>query len=134
MARKLLLFESLENNICSWLSGGFRNLGFETRVVSTVDACLEAVRTSPPDAVLMLTNNVRDNRAFEVAEAIRSVHPRCGFVFLAGCDSDGREGFLAAGYRFRVHYTPPPKGELVRLVYEAMDSPMETFVIPTHRH
>ena len=134
MARKLLLFESWENGICTWLSSGFRNIGFQTRFVSTVDACLEAVRTEPPNAVLMLTNNVRDNRAFEVAEAIRSVHPRCGFVFLAGCNLDGRESFLAAGYKFRVHYTPPPKGKLVSMVHEAMDSPMETFVIPTHRH
>jgi hypothetical protein len=44
---------------------------------------------------LMITNNMREKCAFEVAEAIRSAHPKCGFVFLAGCQTYGRESFRA---------------------------------------
>jgi hypothetical protein len=50
----------------------------------------------------MITNNVREECAFDAAEAIRFVHPKCGFVFLAGNETDGRERFLAAGYLFHV--------------------------------
>jgi hypothetical protein len=91
---------------------------------------MEAVRTSPPDAVLMITNNVREGCVFDVAEAIRSAHPKCGFVFLAGSEADGRERFLAAGYTFHIRKIPLPFPELMAVITEAMDSPMETFVIP----
>ena len=63
-------------------------------------------------------------------ETIRSAHPKCGFVFLAGSDTDGRESFLAAGYMFHIREIPLPMSELMAAITEAMDSPMETFVIP----
>ena len=43
---------------------------------------------------------------------------------------DGREGFLAAGYKFHVREIPLPISVLIGAIREAMDSPMETFVIP----
>jgi DNA-binding NtrC family response regulator len=124
------MFENHKNNICACLAKAIEAAGFRTQEVSTVDACLEAVRTSPPDAVLMITNNIREKCAFDVAEAIRSTHPKCGFVFLAGNETAGREGFLAAGYMFHVREIPLPLSELMALITKAMDSPMETFVIP----
>jgi CheY-like chemotaxis protein len=132
MARQLLLFENFENNICAPLAQALR-AGFQTQEVNTVDHCLEAVRRSPPDAVLMITNNIREKCAFEVAEAIRSAHPQCGFVFLAGSEMDRRESFLAAGYMFHVREIPLPMSELMSAISEAMDSPMGTFVIPKAR-
>lgn len=60
-ARKLLLFEDFENNLCAPLTEAALRMGFQAQEVNTVDACLEAVRTSPPDAVLMITNNVRES-------------------------------------------------------------------------
>lgn len=130
MARRLLLFENVENNICAILAEAVQSGGFQTQEVNTVDACLEAVRRSPPDAVLMVTNNIQEKCAFDIAETIRSAHPRCGFIFLAGSQTDGREGFLAAGYMFHVRDMPLPISVLIDLISEAMDSPMETFVRP----
>ena len=130
MARQLLLFENHEHNVCAVVAKAARKMGFQTQEASTVNRCLEAVRTLPPDAVLMITNNIRDKCAFDVAEAIRSAHPTCGFVFLAGNETDGRESFLAAGYMFHVREIPLPFSELMAAITEAMDSPMETFVIP----
>jgi DNA-binding NtrC family response regulator len=130
MATQILLFEDCENNICAHLTDAARRAGFQAQQVNTVDACLEAVRTSPPDAVLMITNNIREKCAFEVAELIRSIHPRCGFVFLAGSEMDGREKYLSIGYRFDIRDIPLPLSELMVIVGRAMDSPMETFVIP----
>lgn len=49
LPRKLLLFESYEKNICDFLAGMFQKAGFQTQVVSSVDACMEAVRTASPD-------------------------------------------------------------------------------------
>jgi len=130
MARQLLLFENFEHNICTLLADAIQNAGFQTREVNTIDECLEAVRRSPPDAVLMVTNNIREKCAFDVAEAIRSAHPQCGFIFLAGSEMDGREGFLAAGYKFHVREIPLPMSVLIGAISEAMDSPSGTFVIP----
>jgi DNA-binding response OmpR family regulator len=130
MARQLLLFENVEDNICAFLAEAAQKAGFQTQEVSTFDACLEAVRTSPPDAVLMITNNIQEKSAFDVAEAIRSAHPKCGFVFLAGNKIDGRESFLSGGYMFHVRELPLPLPELMAAISEAMDSPMGTFVIP----
>ena len=130
MARQLLLFENHVHNVCAIVANAARRMGFQTQEVSTVDRCLEAVGTLRPDAVLMITNNIRERCAFEVAEAIRSTHPTCGFVFLAGNESDGRESFLAAGYMFHVRAIPLPLSELMDAITEAMDSPMETFVRP----
>jgi DNA-binding NtrC family response regulator len=133
LPRKLLLFECFEENICDSLAGFFQKAGFQTQLVSSVDACMEAVRTLPPDAVLMITNNIREKRAFVLAEAIRTVQPKCGFVFLAGNEEDGRESFLAAGYKFNVRPIPTSAGDLIAATLEAMDSPMETFVTPPGR-
>jgi len=130
MTRQLLLFENHEHNVCAVVAKAARKMGFQTQEASTVNRCLEAVRTLPPDAVLMITNNIRDKCAFDVAEAIRSAHPTCGFVFLAGNETDGRESFLAAGYMFHVRAIPLPMSELMAAITEAMDSPMETFVSP----
>ena len=130
MARQLLLFENHEHNVCAVVAKAARKMGFQTQEASTVNRCLEAVRTLPADAVLMITNNIRDKCAFDVAEAIRSAHPTCGFVFLAGNETDGRESFLAAGYMFHVRAIPLPMSELMAAITEAMDSPMETFVSP----
>lgn len=113
MARQLLLFENCENNICALLAKAAHTAGFQTREVNAVDPCLEAVRTAPPDVVLMITNNIREKCVFDVAEAIRSAHPQCGFVFLAGSETDGRESFLAAGYMFHVRAIPLPLPELI---------------------
>ena len=52
------------------------------------------------------------------------------FHFLAGNETDGRESFLAAGYIFHAREIPLPVSELVVVITKAMDSPMETFVIP----
>jgi DNA-binding response OmpR family regulator len=131
MAMQLLLFEEHEHNICAFLAEAARKVGFQTQEVSTVNACLEALRTLPPDAVLMITNNILERCAFDLAEAIRSTHPNCGFIFLAGSETDGREGFLAAGYLFHVHEIPLPFSELMAAIREAMNSPMATFVIPS---
>jgi DNA-binding NtrC family response regulator len=133
MARQLLLFENHEHNICAFLAEAAREAGFQTQEVSTVDACLKAIRSSTPGAVLMITNNILERCAFGVAEAIRSVHPKCGFVFLTGDLWDGRESYLAAGYMFHVREIPLPLSELMAAITEAMDSPMETFVIPKVR-
>jgi len=127
---KVLLFEGFKNNILDNLAPGFRNAGFETHLVYSVDECLQSVRTVKPDVVLMITNNIQEKRAFAAAEAIRSLHPTCGFVFLAGSEEDGREGFLAAGYKFKVHETPITYKELMALTSEAMESPLATFVAP----
>src|SRR5258706_5602633 len=113
MTRHLLLFENHQHNICAFLAKAAQHMGFQTQEVNTVDACLEAVHTSPPDAVLMITNNIRERCAFDVAETIRSAHPKCGFVFLAGSDTDGRESFLAAGYMFHIRAIPLPMSELM---------------------
>ena len=130
MARQLLLFENFEHNICALPADAIQNARFQTREVNTIDECLEAVRRSPPDAVLMVTNNIREKCAFDVAEAIRSAHPQCGFIFLAGSEMDWREGFLAAGYKFHVREIPLPMSVLIGAISEAMDSPSGTFVIP----
>jgi hypothetical protein len=81
----------------------------------------------------MITNNIHEKCAFDVAEAIRSAHPKCGFVFLAGSETDGRESFLAAGYVFHVREIPLPLPELMAAINEAIDSPMGTFVVPKAR-
>jgi len=130
MAKQLLLFENHEHNVCAIVAKAARRMGFQTQEASTVDTCLAAVRTLRPDAVLMITNNIREKCAFDVAKAIRSAHPTCGFVFLAGNETDGRESFLAAGYMFHVRAIPLPMSELMAEITEAMDSPMETFVSP----
>ena len=132
MARQLLLFEDFENNLCAALAEALK-ARFQTQEVNTVDLCLEAIRTSPPDAVLMITNNIRERSAFDVAEAIRSMHPKCGFVFLAGSETDERKRFLIAGYKFQIREMPLPMSELKTAISEAMDFPMETFVIPEAR-
>ena len=132
MDRQLLLFEDCKSNICTALAEALK-ARFQTREANTVDRCLEAVRTSPPDAVLMITNNIREKSAFDVAEAIRSMHPKCGFVFLAGSEVDERERFLIAGYKFQIREMPLPMSELKTAISEAMDFPMETFVIPEAR-
>jgi len=133
LAKRLLLFENYKDNICAVLAKAAQEAGFQTHEVNTADLCLKAVRTLPPDAVLMITNNIRDMCAFDVAEAIRSAHPKCGFVFLAGCETDGRERFLAAGYMFHVREMPLPWSELMAAISEAMDCPMRTFVTPGAR-
>src|SRR5581483_3226266 len=130
MANRLLLFEEYENNICASMAKVAKSMGFETQEVNTVERCLEAVTASPPDAVLMITNNIHKKCAFDVAAAIRSAHPKCGFVFVAGCEMDGREGFLAVGYIFRVLALPVLWSKLTAAIREAMDSPMETFIVP----
>lgn len=130
LPHRLLLFECFDFNICEFLAPIFQKAGFQTHVVSSGAACMEAVRTAPPDVVLMITNNIRDKRAFAVAEAIRAVHPKCGFVFLAGNETDRREDFLAAGYKFNVLAIPMSARELVAAAYEAIESPLETFLIP----
>jgi DNA-binding response OmpR family regulator len=133
MAKRLLLVENYEDNICQMLAGVFQRSGFETELPTTLAGCLEAVRRRSPDAVLMITNNLHNPSAFEIAEAIRSLQPTCGFVFLAGSEQDGRDGFLTAGYRFSVHWTPIPIPELRSLVSEANDHPAEAFFIPTRK-
>lgn len=130
MARRLLLFENFANNICAPLTEAARSVGLIAQEVNTVDACLESVRISRPEAVLMIANNIREKCAFDVAESIRSVHPTCGFVFLSGSEMDGRGTFLSAGYKFQVREIPIRLSELMVIVSAAMDSPMETFVIP----
>lgn len=130
MARQLLLFENFDNNICAALAMVIQKAGFQTREVNTADACLIAVRAAPPYAVLMITNNIHDRSAFEVAHAIRSIHTTCGFVFLAGSEADGRESFLFAGYRFHVLDIPCSVPELISAIGAAMDYPLETFVSP----
>jgi DNA-binding NtrC family response regulator len=133
LPHRLLLFECCDFNICEFLAPMFQKAGFQVHLVSSVAACMEAVRTAPPDVVLMITNNIRGKRAFEVAEAIRAVRPKCGFVFLAGSEEDGRECFLAAEYKFNVRAIPMSARELIAAASEAMDSPMETFVTPQAR-
>jgi DNA-binding NtrC family response regulator len=128
--RKLLLFESLKDNLCEALDPIFQRAGFQCQVVSTVSACIEAVRRWSPDAVLMITNNMWEEPAFQVAETIRSVHPKCGFVFVAGGEEEGRQKFVSAGYKFRVHLIPMAIRELTNLIVDAMDSPLDSFVIP----
>jgi DNA-binding response OmpR family regulator len=130
MARRLLLFEDCGDNICAWLTKGLRNYGFDAHEVNTAEACLEVVRTFSPEAVLMITNNIHTRCPFDVAEAIRSVHPNCGFVFLAGSDGDERKKFRAAGYVFHIREIPLPIPELLAAITGAMDSPLGTFVIP----
>lgn len=130
MAKRLLLVENCEDNICCGLGGFFRASGFEIELPTTLAGCLEAVRTKPPDGVLMITNNIRNPSAFVIAEAIRSLQPNCGFVFLMGDERDGSDDFLAAGYKFRVHWIPIPLAELRALVSEAIDQPAGTFFIP----
>jgi CheY-like chemotaxis protein len=133
MAVRLLLFEEFKFNICAFLAKVARANGFQTQEVSSVEACLEAVRTSRPDVVLMITNNISARCAFDLAEAIRSAHPKCGFVFLAGSVTEGQERYLAAGYVFHVREIPLPLPELMAAIGEAMNSPMGTFVIPEAR-
>ena len=128
--RKLLLFESLKDNICEALAPTFQRAGFQCQVVTTVCACMEVVRRWTPDAVLMVTNNMWEEPAFEVARAIRAIHPECGFVFIAGSEEEGRQDFLSAGYKFNVHSIPMPIRELIALTTQAIDSPLESFVIP----
>ena len=128
--RKLLLFESLKKNLCEALDPIFQKAGIPTQVVATVHACMEVVRGWSPDAVLIITNNMWEEPAFEVAKAIRAIHPQCGFIFIAGSEEEGRQKFLSAGYKFNVHWIPMPIRELIALTTQAMDSPLETFVIP----
>jgi hypothetical protein len=78
MAARVILFESFEKNICAALDPHFQKSGFETQLETDVDVCLESVRKAPPGVVVMVTNNVRDQGAFRLAEAIRLVHPTCG--------------------------------------------------------
>ena len=130
MARQLLLFENHVHNVCAIVAKAARRMGFQTQEVSTVDRCLEAVRTLPPDAVLMVTNNIREKCAFDVAEAIRSRTQHAVSSSWQGNETDGRESFLAAGYMFHVRAIPLPLSELMAAITEAMDSPMETFVSP----
>ena len=130
MARQLLLVENFEDNICQALARVFRAAGFEAELATTLAGCMDAVRTTAVDAVLMITNNIRNPPAFEVAAAIRALQPNCGFVFLAGSEHDGREPFLTAGYKFRVYPCPLPLPELLTLVSEAMAVPASTFIIP----
>jgi hypothetical protein len=130
MATRVILFESFEKNICAALDPHFQKSGFETQLETDVDVCLESVRKAPPEVVVMVTNNVTDQGAFRLAEAIRLVHPTCGFVFLSGNDVDGRESYLAAGYEFRVRDIPCPLAELMTATSEAADSPLNTFVVP----
>jgi DNA-binding NtrC family response regulator len=127
---QLLLFENCANNICALLAEAAQRAGLQTQEVNTVDKCLDAVRRSPPDAILIVTNNIREERAFDIAEAIRSAQPPCGFIFLAGSETDRREGFLGAGYMFHVREIPLPMSVLIDLINQAMDFPMETFVRP----
>jgi DNA-binding response OmpR family regulator len=129
MARQLLLFENFANNICALLAEAAQRAGFQIQEMTTVDECLEAVRRSPPDAVLMVTNNIREKCAFDIAEAIRSAHPQCRFIFLAGSERDRREGFLAAGYMFHVREIPLPISVLIGAISEAMDSPCSTLLV-----
>jgi DNA-binding NtrC family response regulator len=128
--RKLLLFESLKDNICEALGPMFQKAGFQTQVVTTVRACMEVVRQWSPNVVLMITNNMWEEPAFEVASAIRVVHPKCGFVFMAGSEEESRQRFISAGYKFDVHWIPMPIRELIALTSQAMDSPLDTFAIP----
>jgi len=130
MARHLLLFEDFGNNICAALAKSAQKMGFQSQEVNTAETCLEAVGAVPPDAVLMITNNIQRTCAFDVAEAIRARHPRCGFVFLAGHEMDGRASFLAAGYKFHVRDIPVRMSEVMAAITAGMDSPIETFVIP----
>jgi len=130
MAKRVLLFESLTENVCAFLAPLFEKHGFHTQLETDYETCLEAVRLTPPDVVLAITNNVKDARAFELAEAIRLVHPKCGFVFLFGSDGDGRDKFLTSGYKFQLHPIPMLIPELMKITAEAADSPEETFVIP----
>jgi DNA-binding NtrC family response regulator len=128
--RKLMLFESFEHNICERLASMFESAGFRTQQVSTVRACLDAVQMWIPDAVLIITNNMTEEPAFEVAKAIRAIHPNCGFVFVAGGEEQGRQKFVSAGYKFRVQLIPMPFRELTGMIVDAMDSPLDTFVVP----
>ena len=130
MARRLLLFENFEGNICQKLGGVFQTSGFETELATTSAGCMEAVRNRATDVVLMITNNIHNPPAFELAEAIRTLQPNCGFVFLAGSEQDGREPFLTAGYEFRVYPIPLPIPELVKLTSEAATHPANTFITP----
>jgi hypothetical protein len=129
-APKLLLFEEFEINIWHALAPGFQKAGFQTHLVSSVDGCVRGVRTVPPDVVLMITNNIHEECAFAVAVAIRALHPKCSFVFVAGNPEDGRGSFLAAGYKFNVHSIPAPMRDLIAASSQAIDSPMKTFVAP----
>jgi DNA-binding NtrC family response regulator len=130
MAGRLLLLENDEDNICQMLAGVFQASGFETKLATTLAGCMEAVRARSTNVVLMITNNIHDPPAFEIAEAIRSLQPNCGFVFLAGSDKDGREPFLTASYEFHVYPCPIPIPELLTLVSKAMAEPDGTFVFP----
>jgi hypothetical protein len=113
----------VESNILDVLAKYFEKAGFGTHLVTTVATCLDAVLASPPAVVVMLTNNILEKPAFEVAEAIRISHPRCGFVSLAGSDINRRERFLAEGYKFRIRFIPIPLPELLAAVSEALDKP-----------
>jgi DNA-binding NtrC family response regulator len=128
--KRLLLVENYEDNVCQILAGVFQTSGFETELATTLAGCVDAVRTRSIDMVLMITNNIHNPDAFDVADAIRALHPNCGFVFLAGTEPDGREPFLTAGYQFRVYPIPLPTPELLTLVSQAMTDPAGTFVIP----
>ena len=130
MAKRVLLFESLDKNVFEMLEPFFQEAGFETHLETDFGNCLETVRRHPPDAVVIITNNVKDWRAFELAEAIRRVHPGCGFVFLYGNDQDGRDPYLNAGYKFQVRAIPMLIPELMTITAQAADSPNDTFVIP----
>jgi DNA-binding NtrC family response regulator len=130
MAKRLLLIENHADNICQILANILQTSGFQTELATTLASCMDAARSRSIDVALMITNNIHNPPAFEVAVAIRTLQPNCGFVFLAGSDQDGREPFLAAGYEFRVHACPIPMPELLTLVSEAMTDPPNTFIIP----
>ena len=130
MIRRVLLVENDEDNICQVLARILQGSGHEADLATTLAGCMDAVRTRSTNVVLMITNNIHNPPAFEIAEAIRTLQPNCGFVFLAGSDQDGREPFLAMGYEFRLYPFPMPIPELLTLVSEAMADPADTFVIP----
>jgi DNA-binding response OmpR family regulator len=126
----LLLFEDFEDNICAALAPGFQKAGFQTHLVTSVEDCFKFVRIESPEVVLMITNNIRGTSPFAVADTIRDLHPKCGFLFLAGSEEDGRERFFAAGYKFQVRSIPMSGRELIAAISAAIASPLETFVTP----
>lgn len=134
MARQVLIFDdSPDEAIREVFVAMCKHGGFEPREASAADDYLAAVRSSPPDPVLMLTNNIVKTSAYTIVEAIRAIHPRCGFVFLSGSSYRSGEEFLAAGYKFHLLPYPISFAELNAGIKQAMDSPLETFVIPESR-
>jgi hypothetical protein len=128
--KRLVFFESVEDNICKNLADGFRSAGLETYLETSFEACLKRAREEPPDVVVMITNNTHEGPLgpYDLANEIRAVHASCGFVFLTGCDIPDDGKFLTAGYKFRIHGIPLPIRELMDLIVAACDSPLSTFV------